>query len=66
MKKWPLTYTESEAAELRRASVGDVVVFRGERVRITKKTNKCVAVEPYGIFDIIEDWVLAKLGRWLP
>jgi hypothetical protein len=46
--------------------VGDVVWLDGEYVKITKKTNFACAVEPYRWYNRVEDWLLEKLGRFLP
>lgn len=57
------TYAEAEVVG---RNVGDIFVLQGKRVRLTKKTNHAIAVEPYTLLNIIEDWFLEKMGRLLP
>lgn len=46
--------------------VGDIVTVNGERVRIVKRTNYAVAVEPYRWYHQVEDFLLEKFGKYLP
>jgi hypothetical protein len=57
---------ELEPAAFRTFRVGNVINLNGELVRITKKTNFAVAVEPFTLWDRLEGWVIEKLGGLLP
>lgn len=54
------------ARVVRDAQPGDVLTIAGKRVRLVKKTNYAIMVEPYTWLDAVEDWVLEKLGKRLP
>lgn len=64
--KQALTYSEDEARIIRNASIGDIIVLGGQRVRLRKKTNQAVAVEPYTWLNVAEDWFLEKMHKLLP
>lgn len=64
--KLGMNYTEADARTIRDARIGDVIVLDGHRVRLTKKTSNAVAVEPYGIMQRLEDWLLKHVERFLP
>lgn len=57
------SYGQKDVANVK---AGDVIRLNGERVRVLKKTNFNMSVEPYTWFDAIEDWILEKLGKLLP
>lgn len=62
-----LNYSEYDARIIRNARVGDVIVLGGgQHVRLLKKTNHAVAVETYRWYHAVEDWILEKLGKFLP
>lgn len=54
-----LTFTEDD---VKNRAVGDIFTLHGERVRLVKKTNYVIAVEPYTWLRRAEDWVNQKLG----
>jgi hypothetical protein len=56
----------SDWTVLRAYSVGEIVNLNGKCVRITKKTSSALALEPYTWRERAEDWLLEKLGRFLP
>lgn len=59
-----LTYAEGDIPA--NARLGDVIYLHGQRVRITKKTNYALAVEPYHWYDTLGEWLLEKLNTFLP
>jgi hypothetical protein len=60
------SFTTQDAARLQAAHVGELVQLDGRMWRVTKKTNFNAAVERYYWYNAAEDWILEKLGRFLP
>ena len=51
---------------LRSLHVGDITTIGNQRVKVMKKTNYAVAVEPYRWYHVVEDWLLELAGKLLP